>query len=62
MDYLRELDDETAAKAREYICRAPAEVRTPYRQVIEAELGWVPVEAQSEPEAATRARHEVAGA
>jgi hypothetical protein len=40
--YLRELDDETAARAREYVCNAPAEVRTPYRAAIEAELGWLP--------------------
>ena len=40
LDYLRGLDGETAARAREYVCRAPAEVRTPFRAVIEAELGW----------------------
>lgn len=43
LDYLRQLDPETSALAREYITRAPAEVRTPYREVIEAELGWLPV-------------------
>jgi hypothetical protein len=41
--YLRELDEQTSALAREYICNAPAEVRTPYRAVIEAELGWLPL-------------------
>lgn len=40
--YLRELDEETAARAREYVCKASAELRTPYREVIEAELGWLP--------------------
>ncbi len=41
--YLRDLDEETAARAREYICNAPAEVRTPYRLSIESQLGWLPV-------------------
>ena len=40
--YLRELDEETLARAREYVCRAPAEVRTPYRAAIENGLGWMP--------------------
>jgi len=40
--YLRDLDEETSARAREYFCNAPAEVRTPYRAAIEAELGWRP--------------------
>ena len=40
LDYLRELDSETAARAREYVRKAPAEVRTPFRAAIEAELGW----------------------
>lgn len=44
VDYLRELDPETSARAREYITNAPAEVRTPHRAVIEAELGWLPVD------------------
>ncbi|HEY8878538.1 MAG TPA: hypothetical protein VIN03_13310 [Roseateles sp.] len=42
LSYLRELDAETAARAREYVSRAPPELRTPYRAVIEAELGWLP--------------------
>lgn len=42
LSYLRELDDETSARAREYVCNAPEEVRTPYRAIIEAELGWRP--------------------
>jgi hypothetical protein len=41
LDYLRGLDGETQAKAREYVVRAPAEVRTPIRDAIERELGWV---------------------
>ncbi|MGM9485037.1 hypothetical protein ACS5PN_27860 [Roseateles sp. NT4] len=42
IDYLRELDEETSARAREYVCNAPAELRTPYRAAIEAALGWRP--------------------
>jgi hypothetical protein len=40
--YLSELDEETSARAREYVCNAPAELRTPYRAAIEAALGWRP--------------------
>jgi len=40
--YLRELDEETLARAREYVSYAPVEVRTPYRAAIEAEFGWLP--------------------
>ena len=40
--YLRGLDEETSARAREYVTNASAELRTPYRAVIEAELGWLP--------------------
>lgn len=43
LDYLRGLDDETSARAREYVTKAPAEVRTPYRVAIEEALGWVAV-------------------
>lgn len=42
LSYLRELDEETMARAREYVSKAPPELRTPYRAVIEAELGWLP--------------------
>jgi hypothetical protein len=44
LDYLRGLDAETMARAREYVCRAPAEVRTSYRAAIENEFGWRPEE------------------
>lgn len=40
--YLRELDEEASCRARDYVCNAPPEVRTPYRAVIEAEFGWLP--------------------
>lgn len=50
--YLRSLEGEKLDKAREYVMRAPADVRTPYRAVIEAELGWLPSEGQ-EPGLAT---------
>lgn len=49
--YLRQLDGETAEKAREYVTRASADLRTAYRAAIEAELGWMPSEGQ-EPGAA----------
>lgn len=41
--YLKDLDAETSALAREYISRAPEEVRTRFRSAIERELGWLPV-------------------
>jgi hypothetical protein len=40
--YLRTLDAETQAKAREYVVRASSDVRTPFREAIELEMGWVP--------------------
>jgi len=42
--YLRGLEGDTLDKAREYVTRAPADVRTPFRAAIEAELGWLPSE------------------
>lgn len=39
--YLNTLEGETLERAREYVTRAPSEVRTPFRSAIEAELGWV---------------------
>jgi len=46
--YLRELDGETLARAREYVCTAPADVRTSYRIAMEKELGWTPMHARVE--------------
>jgi len=43
--YLSKLDGETLERAREYVVRAPSEVRTPFRTAIEAVLGWLPEEA-----------------
>jgi hypothetical protein len=38
--YLRQLDAETLDKVRDYVSRAPAELRTSFRAAIEAEFGW----------------------
>ncbi len=40
VEYLRALKAEPKARAREYIERAPSQVRTAFRQAIEKELGW----------------------
>lgn len=42
LDYLRGLDAETQAKAREYVQRACADQRTTIREAIEQQLGWLP--------------------
>jgi hypothetical protein len=39
--YLRQLDGKSQARAREYIERAPAQVRTPFRHAFEQKLGWL---------------------
>lgn len=38
--YLKSLESDARAKAEEYFRRAPAQVQTPVRQVVEAQLGW----------------------
>ena len=38
--YLKGLDADAAAKAREYVQRAPAQIRTRFRTVFEVQLGW----------------------
>ncbi len=43
--YLRGLSDERAVHAERYVRSVPAEIRTPYRRVIEERLGWTPQEA-----------------
>jgi hypothetical protein len=40
--YLKGLSGEAQARAREYIVRAPALVRTQFRAAFEADLGWLP--------------------
>ncbi len=38
--YLKGLDADTTVKAREYVERAPAQIRTAFRAVFEERLGW----------------------
>jgi hypothetical protein len=40
--YLRQLDAKSQARAREYVERAPAQVKTAFRRAFEQELGWAP--------------------
>lgn len=42
MSYLRSLQGERMERAREYVRRAPVQIRTPIRDLIERELGWTP--------------------
>ncbi len=39
--YLRTLEARAQARAREYVERAPTQLRTPLRQLFEQELGWL---------------------
>lgn len=43
VEYLRGLSGEQLRRAEEYICKAPTQIKTPYRQEIERALGWVPI-------------------
>lgn len=43
IDYLQSLDSEYKLGAEEYVRKAPLQVRTPYREEIEKQLGWLPV-------------------
>ncbi|MDB5963646.1 MAG: hypothetical protein JWQ72_146 [Polaromonas sp.] len=38
--YLDSLTGDTRAHARDYVCRVPKDIDTPYRRVIEQQLGW----------------------
>jgi hypothetical protein len=40
INYLRGLSGETLRLAKEYVCKAPSQIDTPYRRAIEKELGW----------------------
>lgn len=40
--YLAGLEGESSRLAEEYIRRAPRQIRTPYRPIIERDLGWTP--------------------
>lgn len=42
VDYLRSLEDCCRKGAEEYVRRAPAQIRTPYRIEFERQLGWLP--------------------
>lgn len=55
LDYLRGLSDETSARASEYVRKAPPEVRTAYRAVIESALGWLPTPVEGSEAAGLRA-------
>lgn len=41
--YLRSLNGRKLDDAREYVCRAPLQIRTPFRDAIERELQWTPL-------------------
>ena len=43
LTYLHSLTGETLARAEEYIRKAPAQTRTPYRTEIEKMLSWTPL-------------------
>lgn len=44
MDYLRELKGANSISAEQYIRKAPKQIKTRYREMIEQELGWIPIE------------------
>ncbi|OBX24705.1 hypothetical protein LX77_03615 [Gelidibacter algens] len=43
VEYLKNLDDSTKRIAEEYIRKAPIQINTKYRQLIEKELNWFPI-------------------
>ena len=42
ISYLANLEGEKRQMAEEYVRKAPAQIRTPYRRLIEEKLGWRP--------------------
>lgn len=47
VEYLRSLPADVSGLAEEYVRRAPQQIRTPFREVIERELQWLPAEQRS---------------
>ena len=41
LNYLHGLEGPDRDRAKEYVVNAPAQIRTPYRELIETELGWI---------------------
>ena len=44
ISYLATMDVLTQQRAEEYIRKAPTQIRTPYRQLFEQQLGWHPIQ------------------
>jgi hypothetical protein len=49
VSYLRGCAGPVREKAEQYLRRAPKQINTPYRQKIEAELGWTPPDVEVSP-------------
>jgi hypothetical protein len=43
IEYLKQRPDGVRADAEEYVRRAPRQIRTPFRQAFEQQLGWTPL-------------------
>lgn len=43
IEHLNKLSQEKRNKAKEYVCRTPAQIRTDFRSELEGKLGWLPV-------------------
>lgn len=42
LNYLKGLPQETRSKAEDYVRKTPRQIRTPFRELFEKDLGWVP--------------------